>query len=148
MPSHSEKRVLPFRPDQLFELVLDVEKYPEFLPWCVAARIIDQAPSKMNAELAIGFKGLRESFISHVAYDPDDLHIDVTYEDGPFRYLVNHWRFLPAEEGCLLDFHVDFAFRSRLLDAVMGGLFDEAVRRMVRAFEKRAAALYGAGAPV
>lgn len=143
MPTHSEKRVLPFRPDQLFDLVIDVERYPEYLPWCVAARILQRGPTEMTAEMAIGFKGIREAFISHVTHDREALSIDVTYRDGPFRYLVNHWRFEPREEGCLLDFHVDFAFRSRLLEAVIGRLFDEAVRRMVRAFEARAVVLYG-----
>ena len=143
VPTHSEKRVLPFRPDQLFDLVIDVERYPEFLPWCVAARIIQRAPAEVTAELVIGFKGIRESFTSHVTHDREALSIDVAYQDGPFRYLVNHWRFELREEGCLLDFHVDFAFRSRLLDVLIGRLFGEAVRRMVRAFEERAAALYG-----
>lgn len=145
MPSHSEKRLLPFRPDQLYDLVIDIERYPEFLPWCVAARILTRAEGELTAELAIGFKGIRESFISRVTHDRAARAIDVSYEDGPFRYLVNRWRFEPAEAGCLLDFHVDFAFRSRLLEALIGKLFDEAVRRMVRAFETRAAALYGDG---
>lgn len=124
---------------------MDIEKYPEFLPWCVAARILQRAPAKLTADVAIGFKGIRESFTSHVTHDREALRIDVTYKDGPFRYLFNHWRFEPREEGCLLDFHVDFAFRSRLLEALIGRLFDEAVRRMVRAFEQRAETLHGGG---
>jgi len=143
VPSHSEKRILPFRPEQLYDLVIDVERYPEFLPWCVAARILTQTEGEMTAELAIGFKGIRETFISRVRHDRAALRIDVSYEDGPFRHLVNHWRFEAVKAGCLLEFHVDFAFRSRLLEALIGKLFDEAVRRMVRAFETRAGALYG-----
>lgn len=145
VPTHTEKRVLPFRPEQLFDLVIDVEKYPEFLPWCVAVRVLQRQPAAMTAEVAIGFKGIREAFTSHVTHDRQALKIDVTYRNGPFRYLVNHWRFEAVEEGCLLDFHVDFAFRSRLLESLIGPLFDEAVRRMVQAFETRAVALYGAG---
>ena len=100
----------------------------------------------MRAELAIGFKGIRERFISRVALDRPERRIDVEYEKGPFKYLVNHWRFEPAENGhCLLGFDIEFEFRSRLLEMVMGRLFDEAVRRMVRAFEERAAVLYGKG---
>lgn len=146
MPTHSEQRVLPHTPEQLFDLVADVGRYPEFLPWCVAARVLSQSETQLRAELAIGFKGIRERFISRVALDRPNRKIDVEYEKGPFKYLVNNWRFEPHGDGeCLLDFHVDFEFRSRLLEMLMGRLFDEAVRRMVRAFEQRADALYGAG---
>ena len=145
MPTHSEQRVLPHTAEQLFDLVADVGRYPEFLPWCVASRILSRSETEMRAELAIGFKGIRERFVSRVALDRPTLRIDVTYEKGPFKYLVNHWRFEPRDGGkCLLDFHVDFEFRSRLLEMLMGKLFDEAVRRMVRAFEERADDLYGA----
>jgi len=145
VPSHSEQRILPHRPEQLFDLVADVGRYPEFLPWCVAARILEQDETAMRAELAIGFKGIRERFISRVALDRPNMRIDVKYEKGPFRYLVNHWQFTPADGGqCRLDFQIEFEFKSRLLEMVMGRLFDEAVRRMVRAFEQRADALYGA----
>jgi coenzyme Q-binding protein COQ10 len=144
VPSHSEQRILPHTAEQLFDLVGDVGRYPEFLPWCVASRIISQGDNEMRAELAIGFKGIRERFISRVAFDRPNLRIDVTYEKGPFKYLVNRWRFEARDGGkCLLDFHVEFEFRSRLLEMLMGKLFDEAVRRMVRAFEERADALYG-----
>ncbi len=145
MPSHSEKRELPYPPEHLFDLVADVEEYPDFLPWCVASRILSHAETELRAELAIGFKGIRERFISHVMLDRPNRRIDVTYEDGPFRYLENHWVFHDTGEGgCLLDFHVDFEFKSRLLAMVMGPLFDDAVRRMVQAFEDRAAALHAA----
>ena len=144
MPSHTEQRVLPHEPEQLFDLVADVGRYPEFLPWCVAARVLEQDETKMRAELAIGFKGIRERFISRVALDRPNRRIDVEYEKGPFKYLVNHWQFEPADGGkCRLDFKIEFEFRSRILEMLMGRLFDEAVRRMVRAFEDRADALYG-----
>ena len=130
----------------MFDLVADVGRYPEFLPWCVAARVMSQSETALRAELAIGFKGIRERFISRVALDRPGLRIDVEYEKGPFKYLNNHWHFQPHGDGkCLLDFHVDFEFRSRILEMLMGRLFDEAVRRMVRAFEQRADALYGVG---
>jgi len=146
VPTHSEQRILPHRPEQLFDLVADVGRYPEFLPWCVAARVMSQSETDLRAELAIGFKGIRERFVSRVALDRPNLRIDVAYEKGPFKYLNNHWQFQPHGDGqCQLDFHVDFEFRSRILEMLMGKLFDEAVRRMVRAFEQRADALYGAG---
>jgi len=146
VPTHSEQRVLPHTAEQLFDLVADVGSYPEFLPWCVAARVMSQSEAELRAELAIGFKGIRERFVSRVALDRPNLRIDVAYEKGPFKYLDNHWRFESREGGkCLLDFHVDFEFRSRILEMLMGKLFDEAVRRMVRAFEQRADALYGVG---
>lgn len=147
MPSHSEQRVLPYSPEQLFELVADVDRYPEFLPWVVAARVLSRGEDRLRAELAVGFKGIRERFISHVALDRVNLRIDVAYEDGPFKYLENHWVFNPhGDSGCRIDFDVDFEFKSRILEALMGRLFQEAVMRMVRAFEGRAAALYGPGA--
>lgn len=146
MPTHAEKRVLPYQPRQLFELVADVGRYPEFLPWCLAARLRRREGKTITADLVVGFKMVRERFTSRVIlHDEAEQHlrIDVTYVDGPFRYLNNHWLFLPHEEGCLLDFYVDFEFRSRLLQKVMQPLFNEAVRRMVGAFEARAKDLYG-----
>lgn len=144
MPSHSEQRVLPYSPERLFDLVADVGEYPDFLPWCVASRILSRSETDLRAELAIGFKGIRERFISQVALDRPNLRIDVTYEDGPFKFLENHWKFEDrGEAGCQLDFYVDFEFKSRLLDMLIGPLFDDAVRRMVQAFEDRAAALHG-----
>lgn len=149
MPSHAESRVLPYTPEQLFDLVADVASYPEFLPWCVAARILNRCDSVLRAELAIGFKGIRERFVSRVSLDRPTRRIHVSYEDGPFKYLENSWHFEPHAEGaCRLGFHVDFEFRSRMLEAVMGRLFNEAVRRMVQAFEARAADLYGDSSPL
>jgi coenzyme Q-binding protein COQ10 len=142
MPTHAEQRVLPYTPEQLFALVADIERYPEFLPWCVAARITERHPDLLVADLVIGFKMFRERFTSRVALDPPR-QIDVTYAEGPFRYLNNHWQFDPVEGGCRIDFFVDFEFRSRLMQKVIEILFGEAVRRMVGAFEKRAGELYG-----
>ena len=144
MPRHAEQKDLPYPAHDLYALVADVERYPEFLPWCVAARILNRCDGVLRAELAIGFKGMRERFVSRVSLDRPSRRIDVSYEDGPFKYLENSWHFEPHSEGaCRLGFHVDFEFRSRMLEAVMGRLFNEAVRRMVQAFEARAADLYG-----
>src|SRR5713101_5076200 len=142
MPTHAEQRVLPYTPEQLFALVADVERYPEFLPWCVGARIRERRPDLIVADLIIGFRIFRERFTSRVALDPPRC-IDVAYTEGPFRYLNNHWVFDRVPGGCRIDFFVDFEFKSRLLQRVIELLFHEAVRRMVAAFEHRAQALYG-----
>jgi coenzyme Q-binding protein COQ10 len=142
MPTHAEQRVLPYTPEELFALVADIERYPEFLPWCIAARIREREPRLVVADLVIGFKMFRERFTSRVALDPPG-RIDVTYAEGPFRYLTNHWSFTPVAGGCRIDFFVDFEFKSRLMQRVIEMLFSEAVRRMVGAFEKRAAERYG-----
>ena len=146
MPTHAEKRILRYTPDQLFQLVADVRRYPEFLPWCVGARVIFSSETALVADLTIGFKMFRESFRSEVTLDRPN-HVHVQYLNGPFRYLNNHWRFIPHPQGTQLEFFVDFEFRSRLLQAVIGTVFNEAVRLMVRAFERRAMQLYGRPAP-
>lgn len=142
MPTHAEKRILRYTPDQLYQLVADVRRYPEFLPWCVGARVISSTETKLVADLTIGFKMFRESFRSEVTLERPD-RVLVQYMNGPFRYLNNQWRFIPVEQGTQLEFFVDFEFRSRLLQAVIGTVFNEAVRLMVRAFERRAMQLYG-----
>jgi coenzyme Q-binding protein COQ10 len=144
MPTHAEKRVLPYKPEQMYDLVADIEKYPEFLPWCLAARIRKREGNVVYADLIIGFKMIRERFTSRVTLSPPD-RIDVSYTEGPFSYLNNHWIFLPTDDGCLIDFYVDFEFRSKMLQKIIGVLFNEAVRRMVTAFETRARELYGDG---
>ncbi|MEO3430099.1 type II toxin-antitoxin system RatA family toxin [Pelagibius sp. CAU 1746] len=143
MPVHKEKRVLPYTSNQLYRLVVDIERYPEFLPWCLGARIKTHQDSLIVADLIIGFKMFRERFTSRVVPDAAAQRIDVTYAEGPFKYLENHWIFLDHPEGCEIDFYVDFEFRSKLLQKVIEGLFHEAVRRMVAAFETRARDLYG-----
>ncbi|NKB58679.1 MAG: type II toxin-antitoxin system RatA family toxin [Alphaproteobacteria bacterium] len=144
MPTHAEQRILPHRPDQMFDLVADVGRYPEFLPWCIGARVRSQTDTLLIADLIIGFKGIRESFTSHVSLNRNDMTIDVSYQDGPFKYLNNNWKFRSIEsDHCTLDFYVDFEFKSRIMQRLIEMLFGEAVRRMVRAFEERAASLYG-----
>ena len=143
MTKHVEKRVMSHTPRHMFELVADVERYPEFLPWCLGTRITKQEADVLEADMLIGFRMFRERFGSHVKLDRASMEINVRYTHGPFRYLVNRWRFLPHENGCEIDFFVDFEFRSRLLQKVIGVLFTEAVHRMVRAFETRADERFG-----
>lgn len=145
MTTHSERRHVAYSAEQMFDLVAAVEDYPHFLPWCTAARVRQRTESLVVADLAIGYKAVRERFTSRVTLDRPR-RIDVTYSEGPFKYLNNHWIFEPAEDGgCDIDFYVEFEFRSRLLQGIIGLFFHEAVRRMVRAFESRAEALYGTG---
>lgn len=148
MPIHKETRHSPHSSAQLFALVADVERYPEFLPWCRAARILRRDASRIEAELVINFKNITESYISDVRLFPPETArsaaaIRVTMIRGPFRHLVNHWEFTPTPEGGTeVDFMLDFAFTSRLLEMLIGGLFTRATQKMTAAFEKRADDLY------
>lgn len=143
MPTHAEKRILPYTPEQLFDLVIDVEKYPQFLPWCLGCRVRKREEGLVVADMIIGFKVFRESFTSRVTHQHPH-RIDVKYTDGPFKYLDNHWIFNRLDDGSTeIDFFVDFEFRSRILQAAIGAVFSEAVRRMIAAFEARAHALHG-----
>ena len=146
MPTHSDQKFLPYTPEQMYALVADVATYPEFLPWCAAARIRSRKAIEngevMEADLVISFKVFRERFGSKVTLQPDDHKIDVEYLDGPFKYLVNNWHFTPAEGGCTARFFVDFEFKSKVLQTLIGVVFFEAMQRIMRAFEDRAAALY------
>lgn len=150
MPTHAEKRKLPYTAQQMYDLVADVASYPQFLPWCAAARIRSRRPEGdaevMEADLVISFKVFRERFGSRVTLWADERVIDTEYLDGPFRYMKSRWAFeeLP-EGGCEVDFFVDFEFRNRVLQGVIGVVFNEAMQRIVRAFERRAAELYGQG---
>ncbi|MFS4438957.1 type II toxin-antitoxin system RatA family toxin [Paracoccaceae bacterium GXU_MW_L88] len=147
MPQHAETRFMPYTPDQLYDLVADVKSYPEFLPWCAGARIRDRKPldegEVIEADLVIAFKVFREKFGSRVTLKPEQKRIDTEYLDGPFKYLISHWDFAPAEGGCNVDFSVDFEFKNRILAGVIGVVFGEAMQRIVRAFETRAKELYG-----
>lgn len=141
---HREERLLPYRPDQIFDLVADVAKYPEFLPWCTGARIREQRDDMLLADLMIGFKMVRERFTSKVWLNRAENRIDVEFIDGPFKYLKNHWTFEPTAEGhCRIGFYLEFEFKSMMLQKLIGVLFHEAVKRMVAAFEIRAQQLYG-----
>ncbi|MGC9270346.1 type II toxin-antitoxin system RatA family toxin [Acidiphilium sp.] len=143
MPKYSERKLVPYRPDQMFDLVADVAKYPQFLPWCVGARIRSHHGKVVIADLTIGFGPFRESFTSRVTLEaPERIHVH--YENGPFKYLRNEWRFIPDPRGTVIDFFVDFEFRSFILQKAIGVVFAEAVRRMVAAFLTRARVIYGA----
>jgi len=143
MPRHSETKHLPYSPAQLFELVADVARYDEFLPWVVAVRVRSSSPKETVADLVVGFNAFKERFTSRVMKEQPD-RICVDYVDGPLKYLHNEWKFEPAGDGGTnLHFSVDFAFKSRVFEVLAGQMFDRALRRMTRAFEERAAALYG-----
>lgn len=145
MPTHAERKVLPYSPEQMFDLVADVGKYPQFLPWCAGARVRSQTDTLLVADLTIGFGPFRESFTSRVDLDKPR-EVKVKYENGPFRYLNNNWTFEPDPKGCNVKFYVDFEFRSRMLQAAIGVVFNNAVKLMVNAFLKRAREVYGAPA--
>ena len=143
MPRHSETRFLPYTPEQLFDLVADVEHYDEFLPWVVAVRVTSSSETETVADLVVGFNAFKERFTSRVTKQRPR-HILVDYIEGPLKYLKNEWRFEPAADGGTeVHFSVDFAFKSRLFESLAGAMFDRALRRMTGAFEQRAAELYG-----
>lgn len=144
---HAERKIVPFAPQQLFDLVADVKRYPEFLPWCTAARVRKkEGPNVEIDELAIGFGPFREKFVSRVVFKPEDaegMRIETTGTEGPFKALASHWLFKPHPGGAEIVFSLEFEFRSMLLQQTVRMLFAEAVKRMVAAFEARAAQLYG-----
>lgn len=145
MPRHTETRRLHYTPEQLFDLVADVGSYAEFLPWVTAVRVRSNSATEMVADLVVGFKALREKFTSRVVKQrPHSIEVD--YVEGPLKFLHNSWKFAPDPEGgTRVDFCVDFAFRNRLFEALAGQMFDAALRKMINAFEARAAELYGSG---
>jgi coenzyme Q-binding protein COQ10 len=143
MPRHSETKHLPFTPEQLFTLVADVKRYAEFLPWVVAVRVRSSSETETVADLVVGYNAFKERFTSRVTKDAPG-RIVVDYVEGPLKYLKNEWRFEPAADGGTnLHFSVDFAFKSRIFEAIAGQMFDRALRRMTGAFEVRAQELYG-----
>ncbi|WP_298431980.1 type II toxin-antitoxin system RatA family toxin [uncultured Jannaschia sp.] len=150
MPRHSETRDLPYTAQQMYDLVADVERYPDFLPWTAAARIRSREDTPdgevMLADLVISFKVFRERFGSRVVLHPETRVIETEYLDGPFKHLQSEWRFEEIEGGCRIHFWVDFEFKNALIGRVVGVVFNEAMQRVVRAFENRARALYGSAA--
>ncbi|XAT61318.1 type II toxin-antitoxin system RatA family toxin [Rhodobacteraceae bacterium Araon29] len=147
MPKHSETKRLAYTAEQMYALVADVGSYPQFLPWCSAARVRSRQPQPegeiIEADLVISFKVFRERFGSRVTLFPAALKIETEYLDGPFRYMRSHWAFRPDGAGCEVDFFVDFEFKNAILQGIIGVVFNEAMLRIVRAFERRAAELYG-----
>ena len=139
---HEEKRIINHTPQNLYNLVSDVKKYPEFLPWCLGARVKNLIQNEFDADLIIGFKIYKEVYSSQILLDPNNYKITVNYKDGPFEYLSNYWIFKENNAGCEIEFMVDFKFKSIFLQTVMESLFSDAVKKMVRAFENRANYLY------
>jgi coenzyme Q-binding protein COQ10 len=143
MPRHTETRTICYSPEQMFDLVADVKSYADFLPWVAAVRIRSDSETLMVADLVVGFSAIKETFASRVEkLRPTDIKTD--YIEGPLKYLVNRWKFKPdGNGGTEIDFCVDFAFKSRIFEALAGQMFDRALRRMIGAFEERAHQLYG-----
>jgi coenzyme Q-binding protein COQ10 len=148
MPTHNETKPVPYSADQMYALVADVEKYPQFLPWNAAARIRSRSPiaggEVMEADLVISFKVFRERFGSRVTLYPGEKRIDTEYLDGPFRHMKSNWSFRDVPTGgSEITFFVDFEFKNALLQGIIGMVFNDAMQRVVRAFERRAKELYG-----
>jgi len=142
MPGIAEIRRLPYSAEQMFDLVADVARYAEFLPWVVATRVKADSQTEMVADMLVGFKAFREKFTSRIVKQRSR-RIEVIYQDGPLRALENRWEFIPLEQGCEVHFSVKFTFRSAVLERLAGQYFDRAFRKMVAAFEARAGQLYG-----
>ena len=142
MPGIRELRQMPYSAEQMFDLVADVARYPEFLPWVVGTRVRANSDTEMTADLLVGFNALREKFTSRVEKVRPTM-IEVFYLDGPMKDLDNVWKFRPTPGGCEVDFAVSFTFRNALFEALAGQYFDRAFRKMVSAFEARANVLYG-----
>lgn len=141
MQQHENVEILPYTPEQMCALVADIEKYPEFLPWCNAARIISTHEWGCEAELVIAYKSLRESYVSKVLIEePHFIHVEMI--SGPFKYLTNKWNFKPHADGVEVFFALDFAFKSKVLEALLGGFFTRATQKMTDAFKERASELY------
>ena len=142
MTKYNEKRIVPHTPNQMYELVASVENYPEFLPWCLASRIVEKNDTIMVADLIVGFQVFREKFRSRVSLNSERKTIHVMYEEGPFKHLTNKWEFKKHEKGCEIFFKLDFEFKNIIFQTLMERLFSEAVKKMVAAFENRANKLY------
>ena len=143
--SHSETRIVPYTADRMFQVVAEVERYPEFLPWVVALRVLGREHVKgrdvLTAEMAVGYGALREKYTSRVILDGAARTIDVAQTSGPFKQLENHWRFTPLEQGCKVEFSLAYEFKNRILNAVAGAAFGKVYVKMADAFEARAKAL-------
>ena len=143
MPIHQDKIIAPYAASKIFDLVLDVQEYPKFLPWCKSARIIERGDGYVIADLTIGYKMMTATYRSKVKFTPS--RIDIEYVEGPFKKLHNHWQFKPlSDDSCEVEFFIDFEFKSSVFQHMIELLFSEAVKVMVGAFEKRAKVVYGA----
>jgi coenzyme Q-binding protein COQ10 len=141
MISHRETRIVPYTADVMYAVVADVGRYPEFLPWVVALRILSRAENMLLAEMVVGYGAVRERYTSEVKLDPAAGRIDVAQAKGPFKTLENHWRFTPKGESCEIEFSIVFEFRNKLLAKVAKAAFEKAMLKMADAFESRAGAL-------
>ncbi len=142
MTTHKERQNFPYTQKQIFDLVADVERYPEFLPWCLESKITRQEGNIFYADLVIGYKMIREKYTSKVTLNAPD-HVHVEYISGPMKYLSNHWKFIKEDDGsCTVDFFVEFEFKNILLQNLVGVFFQEIMQRMVNAFKNRAQNLY------
>ncbi len=154
MPSFRIDRLVRHSPRAMYDLVADVERYPEFLPLCESLRVLRRQPGEggteiLVAEMGVGYKAIRERFTTRVTLDPANLRIVAEYIDGPFRHLENRWGFKEAPGGgCNVDFFITYEFKSRTLGLLMGTMFDRAFRKFTDAFEARADTIYGAATPV
>ena len=152
MPSFRSSRVVRHSPEQMFDLVADCDKYPEFLPLCVAMKTRPRGQDPRGnpiliAEMEVGYKAIRERFITRNTLDRAALKLTVEYVEGPFSRLRNIWNFIPDAQGCKVEFYIDYEFKSRLLAALMGSMFDAVFRTFASAFEARADKVYGKAAP-
>ena len=144
MTSRHTKTEVPYTADQMYALVADVEKYPEFLPWCAGLRVIERSEASLTADMIVAYKVFRERFRSHVTLDREEKRIDVAYVNGPFSNLENRWRFKDKPEGgSVIEFEIEFEFRNFLLQATAQAVFDKAFARMSEAFVMRAEEVYG-----
>ncbi|GGC55737.1 type II toxin-antitoxin system RatA family toxin [Chelatococcus reniformis] len=151
MPSFQTTRDVAHTPDQMFDLVADVERYPEFLPLCTGLTVLrrqtdENGVETLVARMGVGYKSISESFTSRVTLDRTHMKIVVEYVDGPFRQLTNRWTFKESPKGCLVAFFITYEFRSRMLSMLMGSVFDKAFRRFAEAFERRAGEVFGPAA--
>jgi coenzyme Q-binding protein COQ10 len=146
MPQFETHRPVPQTAEQMFDLVADVERYPEFLPLCEALTIRSRKERDgkilLVADMTVGYKAIRETFTTQVLLNPAEQAIDVKYIEGPFKYLDNRWRFEPSADGCIVHFFIDYEFKSMILGALMGSMFDRAFRMFAEAFEARADKIY------
>lgn len=153
MPHYATERPVAHSAADMFALVADVEKYPEFVPLCekltIRARSTDAGRAVLVADMTVGYGAIRETFTTRVELDPPGLVITAQYLDGPFRHLDSRWSFVPdGPDACRVSFAIDYEFRSRILAAVMGTVFDRMFRKFAEAFEARSDAVYGVRAPV
>jgi coenzyme Q-binding protein COQ10 len=150
MPSFSTRRRVPFTARQMYDLVADVESYPQFLPLTERARIRSKemvdGHEVLTSDMTAGYKAIRETFVTRATLFPEVPKVEVSYIDGPFHHLNNRWRFLPVEGGCEIEFYIDYEFKSRMLGLLVGAVFDQAFRKFAEAFEARARVVYGVNA--